>query len=30
MGVTVAEAGLDIDGETHDRGAAPDIGADER
>ncbi len=28
-GVVVAEAGLDIDGEPHDRGA-PDIGADER
>lgn len=29
-GVVVSEAGLDMDGETHDRGAAPDIGADER
>jgi hypothetical protein len=29
-GVVVDGAGLDMDGETHDRGAAPDIGADER
>ncbi|AWV87936.1 hypothetical protein [Bradymonas sediminis] len=28
-GVSVSEAGLDIDGETHDKGAAPDLGADE-
>jgi hypothetical protein len=30
QGVEVAESGLDIDGEAHDRGAAPDLGADER
>jgi hypothetical protein len=30
QGVVVAEAGLDLDGEAHDRGAAPDLGADER
>jgi hypothetical protein len=29
QGVTVAEAGLDIDGDPHTAGAAPDIGADE-
>ncbi|QDG53894.1 hypothetical protein FIV42_25070 [Persicimonas caeni] len=28
-GVTVEESGIDIDGETHDKGAAPDLGADE-
>lgn len=30
QGVAVPEAGLDIDGETHDAGSAPDLGADER
>ncbi|MBN8609856.1 MAG: hypothetical protein J0L92_04700 [Deltaproteobacteria bacterium] len=29
-GVTDDDAGLDLDGQTHDRGAAPDLGADER
>lgn len=29
QGVSVGEAGVDIDGETHDMGAAPDLGADE-
>ena len=29
QGEVVAEAGVDIDGETHDAGTAPDIGADE-
>ena len=28
-GVSVAEAGVDIDGQTHDVGSAPDLGADE-
>ena len=30
QGVTVAEAGLDIDGSPHTAGTAPDVGADER
>jgi hypothetical protein len=30
QGVEVDEAGVDIDGQPHDRGAAPDLGADER
>lgn len=30
QGTTVTGAGVDIDGEAHTRGAAPDIGADER
>jgi len=30
QGVTVPEAGVDIDGDSHDLGAAPDLGADER
>lgn len=30
MGVVISGAGLDIDGQAHDRGAGPDIGADER
>jgi hypothetical protein len=29
QGVVVPEPGVDLDGETHDAGAAPDIGADE-
>ena len=29
QGVAVAEAGVDMDGETHDAGVGPDIGADE-
>ncbi|MGE3676198.1 MAG: hypothetical protein AB7K71_41395, partial [Polyangiaceae bacterium] len=30
QGGALTEAGVDIDGETHDKGSAPDIGADER
>jgi hypothetical protein len=30
QGVEVSESGVDIDGEAHDEGAGPDIGADER
>lgn len=30
QGVTLAEAGLDIDGDAYGQGAAPDLGADER
>ena len=30
QGTAVDEAGIDIDGETHDRGAGPDLGADEK
>lgn len=30
QGALEAQAGLDLDGETHDHGAAPDLGADER
>ncbi|MEZ4228275.1 MAG: hypothetical protein R3B89_03860 [Polyangiaceae bacterium] len=30
QGVTLGESGVDLDGETHDKGSAPDIGADER
>jgi hypothetical protein len=30
QGTTEAQAGLDIDGEAHDHGGAPDLGADER
>lgn len=29
-GVVEDDSGLDLDGETHDRGSAPDLGADER
>lgn len=30
QGTVIIDSGLDIDGQPHDRGAAPDIGADER
>lgn len=30
QGVVLEEAGLDLDGDAHDRGAGPDLGADER
>jgi hypothetical protein len=29
-GVSLPEAGLDLDGQPHSAGAAPDLGADER